>query len=392
MKTRIQQYKMPIFITLNLVMTIGMNLAHPVTPTLLKDLNLGPHVFGISFAAMCTTNFIFALVWSNVAHSMKKSRILMISSLGYAGAQILFGFATSEFMIYAARLLSGIFAGGFQVGFMSYIVNEAPVDKQSAYITYSSIIVSVGAALGFFIGGYIGDVSIQLTFIIQAMLHIVLGIIIFMVLGPMEHVEEHVEWQMITKSNPFKIVRDARPLIKGFTLLVLVSVFMSSIGTTLFDQSFNYYVKDIFDFLPSQSGLVKFATGVSAIILNAWILKRKPQNQSLVLKFIFATMAVLAIAVSFTVGVGSYVILSLIWFGAYTVMIPVIQNLVVSQRNNVHEGNQLAGVYNALMMLGKIFGALLTSLVYSLNPISSFAVSGVVFVISLGILYIPLKK
>lgn len=73
-------------------------------------------------------------------------------------------------------------------------------------------------------------------------------------------------------------------------------------------------------------------------------------------------------------------------------MLPVIQNLVVSQRRNVHEGNQLAGVYNSLSMLGRIFGALLTSLIYSIDPIATFWVSGVIFFISLIVIMIPNKN
>ena len=162
--------------------------------------------------------------------------------------------------------------------------------------------------------------------------------------------------------------------------------------STLFDQSFGYYIVDVFGFVPSQSGLVKFATGVLAVILNTVLLKRKPKNQSLVLKFLFGSLALLSIGLCFAVGIAPFLIISLIWFGAYTVMLPVIQNLVVSQRRNVHEGNQLAGVYNSLSMLGRIFGALLTSLIYSIDPIATFWVSGVIFFISLIVIMIPNKN
>ena len=77
----IEKNKMKVFVVFNLLLTIGMNLGHPVTPSLLKSLDLGPHVFGISFAAMSATNFFFALIWSNLANGLKKTRILMISSI-----------------------------------------------------------------------------------------------------------------------------------------------------------------------------------------------------------------------------------------------------------------------------------------------------------------------
>ncbi|QIK70824.1 MFS transporter [Erysipelothrix sp. HDW6C] len=389
MRNYINKHKMPVFIVLNLLLTIGMNLAHPVTPSLMKGLNLAPHVFGVSFAAMCTTNFIFALIWSNVANGMKKSKILAISSIGYALAQIIFGLAHTEGTIYIARLLSGIFAGGFQVGFMSFIVNEADESEQSKYITMSSVIVSVGSALGFFFGGFLGDIDVRMTFMIQAVLHIVLGVAVYVLLAPTEVIDEHIEWGMIKASNPFKIIGDSRYLIRGFMATLLIVTFTTSIGSTLFDQSFNYYIKDIFNFAPSQNGIIKFITGLFAVILNIILIRRSRGKQIFnksFLKTLFIAMGILAIIVGFIPSVSGFVSVSLIWFAAYTVMIPALQNSVLSLKSSPEEGNKLAGLYNSLMMFGKIFGALLTSAVYTINPVSSFIVSGTLFVLSFTIL------
>ena len=72
MRHFIEKRKMTIFIFFNLLLTIGMNLGHPVTPSLIKSLDLGDHVFGIAFAAMSTMNFLFALIWSNLANGLKR--------------------------------------------------------------------------------------------------------------------------------------------------------------------------------------------------------------------------------------------------------------------------------------------------------------------------------
>lgn len=379
----IQRHKMTIFIVFNLLMTISLNLAHAVTPTLLSSLNMGSHVFGISFAAMCTTNFIFALVWSNVAHTSKKTRILLISGIGYAFAQLLFAYATHENMIYFARLLSGIFAGGFQVGFLSYIVNEAAKEEQARYITYSSIVVSVGAALGFFVGGMLGDISVRLTFFVQIGLSSLMGVLFFVVLGPQEVIEESFDLKTITRSNPIRIIKDSAPLIKDFAVILLMSVFVSAMAVTLFDQSFGYYVKEAFNFLPSQFGIIKAITGVLALVFNIFLIKRKIQNQRLVLKIVLLLMTVFSILIAFQTDMMIFVIMGLIWFGSDTVLIPVLQNLFVQGRKTPQEGNQLAGVYNAINMLGRIGGALITSVIYTIMPTATFFIAGILFAFSL---------
>ena len=382
----IKKHKMMIFIIFNLLMTIGMNLGHAVTPTLLSSLNMGSHVFGISFAAMCTTNFIFALVWSNVAHTSKKTRILLISGFGYGIAQLIFAYSRSEYVIYFARLLSGVFAGGFQVGFLSYIVNEAPKEDQARYITYSSILVSVGAALGFFIGGFLGDISVRMTFYVQAILSCSMGLLFFVVLGPLEEIQESFDIKVITHSNPLTILKDAAPLIKGFATVLVSTIFISALAVTLFDQSFGYYVKEAFAFKPSQFGMIKALTGILALVLNIYLMKRKIENQRMVLMVVLLILSSMSILMAFQTEMWPFVIMGLVWFGSDTVQIPVLQNLFVSNRKTPQEGNQLAGVYNAINMLGRIAGALLTSLIYSINPLATFFIAGAFFIITLALI------
>lgn len=396
MRHFIEKRKMTIFIFFNLLLTMGMNLGHPVTPSLIKSLDLGDHVFGIAFAAMSTMNFLFALIWSNLANGLKKTRILMVSSIGYAIAQLLFAFSTSEASLYIARFLGGAFAGGFQVGLMTYIINEAPEDLQARYITMSSVIVSIGAALGFFIGGKLGDISVLLTFYIQAALHIVLGLLFYFVLGRYEKIDEHLDKEMIKGANPFKVLSSGKEYFLGLTSCLFASILISSIGVTLFDQSFNYYIKDVFDFPPSVNGNIKALVGIFALVLNSFVMKRRAglrgETEAKVLPFVSLLMAVLAIVVRKTETASLFMRFSLAWFALNTMLIPLQQNLVMSYKTDVESGNQLSGLYNALLMLGKIFGALGSSFVYSYLPEASFSVSGVLLILSFVLVILQSRK
>ena len=40
--------------------SIAANFAHPATPTIIKDLGLNDYMFGVAFAGMSITNFLFA--------------------------------------------------------------------------------------------------------------------------------------------------------------------------------------------------------------------------------------------------------------------------------------------------------------------------------------------
>lgn len=382
----LEKNKMLVFIVLNFLLTIGMNLGHAVTPALLKGLNLGPHVFGISFAAMSLTNFIFALIWSNLANGLKKTRILMISAIGYGFAQILFGFSTQEWTIYIARLLAGVFAGGFQVGLMSYIITEAEYEEQARYITISSVLISVGAAAGYYFGGLIGDISIPLTFISQMTLSVLVGLLFYFVLGRYEVMEEFIEKDIVKDSNPFTILNSSKKYWLGSAKYVFLMVLLGSVAVTIYDQSFNYYIKDIFDFGPSVNGNIKAIVGMFAVILNLFVIWRKRHkggmSEEAILPLVIFVMAGIALFVAKIESSDLFLSVSLIWLGLNTVMIPLQQNLIMTFKTDNKSGNQLTGVYNALLMLGRVLGALVTSYVYSKSPSASFSVSGIILMLA----------
>ncbi|WP_267128131.1 MFS transporter [Erysipelothrix piscisicarius] len=217
----------------------------------------------------------------------------------------------------------------------------------------------------------------------------------YFILGRYEKIEEKMEWSMIRNSNPLKVLQSSRHLMKDVVLILLIVTFTSSVGTTLFDQSFNYYIKDIFNFVPSQNGIIKAITGLFAVVLNVSLIRRRNRKKQAVelglLKTVFIAMGTLAMIVSFSQTSKPFVGFALAWFGMYTVMIPILQNSVISNKRSVEEGNQLAGLYNSLLMLGKIFGALLTSLVYTISPSSTFLFAGFIFILSFIVLLKPEK-
>ena len=45
---------------------LAANFAHPVTPTVIKNLNLHDYMFGLALAAMLFTNFLMSPFWGKI--------------------------------------------------------------------------------------------------------------------------------------------------------------------------------------------------------------------------------------------------------------------------------------------------------------------------------------
>ena len=130
------------FFATMILFQLAANFAHPVTPTVIQELNLNDYMFGLALAAMMMTNFLMSPFWGKINVYISSRVSLLIGCLGYGIAQVWFGFATTELQILLARMFEGLFTGGIYVSFLTYIVNVAKPEDQAKYLTYNATIQS----------------------------------------------------------------------------------------------------------------------------------------------------------------------------------------------------------------------------------------------------------
>ena len=145
-----------LFFFVMVLFNLAANFAHPVTPTVIQDLNLHDYMFGLALAAMMLTNFLLSPFWGKINEYISSRMSLLICCMGYGVAQIWFAYATTELQIVLARMFAGFFTGGIFVSFLTYIVNTAAPEDQGKYLTINATIKSVASAFGYMIGGFLG--------------------------------------------------------------------------------------------------------------------------------------------------------------------------------------------------------------------------------------------
>ena len=155
-----------IFFFLVLILySLAANFAHPVTPTLIKVYHLSDYMFGVAFAAMQTTNFLFSPFWGKLSGYISSRMTLLICGCGYACGQLLFFMAHTEGLIIAARCISGFFISGASVACLIYVVNTSSDMERGRNLTILATIQSVASAFGYLIGGFLGEFSLGAAFV-----------------------------------------------------------------------------------------------------------------------------------------------------------------------------------------------------------------------------------
>ncbi len=375
---------------------LAANFAHPITPTIIKDLQLNDYMFGVALAMMQLANFLLSPFWGKINGYISSRVSLLIGCCGYGIAQIWFAFATTEFSIICARLLAGSFAGAIFVSFLTYVVNVSDAKDQARYLTYSATLSSVVSAFGYLIGGFLGEISIKGTFLIQAFIMIFIGIMFFIVCVPDKHETEVLSGKQLAKdANPLKAFLDCRQFMTiAFVTLFAINIFIN-FGNTGFDQAFNYYLKDQLNLTSSYNGIIKATVGLVSFVSNMticiWIINRNKMKRSLVLLVTACTLA--SLGAVFAPNIGLFIGFSILVYAGYSVSLPVLQNMVAKQAD-VKQKNLVMGFYNATKSLGSIVGSLTAGFIYSVNVKLPFILTAIVYGISIviAIIYLKLKQ
>lgn len=368
---------------------LSANFAHPVTPTIIQDLQLNDYMFGVALAMMQLSNFMMSPFWGKINTYISSRLSLLIGCVGYGIAQIWFAYATSELSIIGARLFAGAFVGAIFVSFLTYVVNVAKLEDQPKYLTYSATITSVASAFGYLIGGVIGEFSIKGTFLFQAFVLIITGIL-FYIVCEQDKQQRTITFdkQLFKDINPLKAFMDCRK----FMTLAFIALFSINIlinfGNTGFDQAFNYYLKDQLHLTSAYNGIIKAAVGFVSFIANMtlciWIMNKTKVERSLTIVILVSTIA--SICTFMIPQILFFIIFSILVYASYSISLPILQNMI-AQKADPSQKNLVMGFYNATKSLGSILGSLIAGFIYSTHVNLPFMVTALTYGIALVVAF-----
>lgn len=373
------------FFTLIALFNLAANYAHPVTPTYFKLLGLNDAMFGIAFAMMSLGMFAFSPFFGQITSTIHNKTAMAWGSVGYALAQILFSFGHYAGIILIGRLLAGIACAAFFVGVLAYITEHSTTNQVGTNLTLNVTVQTVFSAGGYFIGGVLGQVNLNLTFLLQIGQLALAGLLMGLFLDKDAHLEKLNRHQLKSQANPLTAFLEGKEFITAKLALLFGLSIVFYLGYTAFDQSFNYYLKDFYDLPSSVNGFFKGGVGLLSLILNLtlclYLINQTKVSASL--RAVLGFSAVLIIGVLFSPNLMIFLALALVFYGVYALTVPLIQELI-TQAAQEETRNQVLGFYQATQSLGMIIGALMAGFLYDFSAQAPFFFALVCFLLAGG--------
>ncbi len=373
--------------------SVAVNFAHPVTPALIQNLGLPDYMFGVAFASMAITNFLFSPFWGKFSEQYGSTRTMSIGLLGYAVGQFVFMVSKSELSIIVGRMIAGLFMGGCGVNIILYVSKHSSLKKRAYNLTIATTLNVAFGPFGYLLGGYIGDYSIRLTFITQiiSVILIALAYLLFLTDDDVDKKDTTI-YRLIMESNPLNVFKLSAQLISNYLLVFFIVVALGSFAATGYEQCFNYFIMDQFGFPPSYNGLLRTAVGFTALIVNSticlWILRKTDLSKSLMFLLLVSSLA-MGVIVSLN-QVLPFIIANILFFGINAIREPLLQ-AILTEKGDTNNGI-LIGIYNSMKSLGMVSGSLFAGFIYVVGPRLSFVSAFVVFGLAGALAYINYKQ
>lgn len=369
-----------------IILNIAANTAHPVTPTIFTTLGLGDYMFGVALASQLVTNFLFSPFWGWITSYISSRRMLLITCIGYGLGQVLFGLATTEMGFIVARALTGVVCGGCFVGMMTYVVNTAPDSvSRGKQLAVTATIQMVCSAFGYFLGGMLGEVFTHLAIIVQVVMLVIAGFVFYV--GCKDDAEYTVQdlkkIKGVAEFNPFHSFMLSKNFMTPIFAVLFAACLLQNLGYTCFDQTFNYYIRDQFNFSSGYNGILKGIMGLITLVANSticiWMIQKTNTRKSVI--GVLAVCSAAMFGVILFEEVVPFIIVFVIFFAFNSISLPLLQDLVASGGPE-NQNSLIMGFYNAMKSLGGIIGALFAGLLYTANPKMPFTFGMISFIIA----------
>ena len=382
-----------LFFLIAFIFNVAASFVHPVTPTLIVERNLDSSIFGTAFAAMSLTYFLFSPLWGRLCSYMPTKRIMMICSLGYATGQVIFGMAQSELAVVGGRMFAGIFTGGCFVAMANYIINLNGEDMEARgqNLVILTTLQSVGSAIGYFIGGMLGLISVETAFLAQVICLAGSGILMNLTCEDDTEYKVKPDHSLQLKDvNPFSAILAARSFMTGLLALIFAMTALSALGASSYEQCFNYYIKDQYGMSSAYNGIFKAVIAFLTLVLNStvsfWLQKKTDINKSFL--YVLLACTILTSLILINTSQVLFIAVYIIYSSVQVLRLPLLQTMA-SQRSDPSTSNSVMGFYQSMYSFGNIFGALFAGLIYDSGPILPFVLAFVSFFLCtvIGIIY-----
>ena len=375
---------------------MGIGLIMPVVPDLIREIqgtNLSNAAFwgGLLSFSYASMQFLFGPLLGNLSDRYGRRPVLITSLLFMGVDYLLMAIAPTIFLLFLARIVSGITGATFATA-NAFLADTSEKGDRAKNFGLVGAAFGVGFVIGPAIGGMLGEYGIRVPFIVAGCFALLNALFGLLVLPETLPVSKRRPFEM-RRANPFRALARLRhyPEIGGLMFIVLLYV----IANQVYPSIWAYFTIEQFKWSLRTVGLSLAVYGVSAAFIQIVVLKRMLE------KFGEEKTAAVGIVVGITTFctimflTGGKTMLIIMPIAALGEMVgPSLQGMMADRVNDDEQG-ELQGIFTSVISIGTIISPLLMTNVFKVYsapnsavyfPAAPFAISAILATAALCLL------
>jgi len=154
----VQFRRLAVLIAANFVDMVGFMIVIPLLPFYALDLNATPVVIGWIISAFPIAQLLSAPAWGRVSDHYGRRPAILIGLMASAIAYVVFGLATSIWLLFLSRIIQGL--GGGTVGVLhAYVSDMVRPEQRARALGWVSAATSAGVMVGPALGSFAANLG-----------------------------------------------------------------------------------------------------------------------------------------------------------------------------------------------------------------------------------------
>ena len=351
---------------LNLFITMGgIGLIIPIMPQFLAEFGAGGQALGFLVALFALGQFLFSPIAGELSDRYGRKKFIIGGLILYGLSSILIGVAEQFWLLFVARFLTGIGAAFIIPPIMAFVADITTFEERGKGMSRAGAAISFGFMIGPAIGGFLSKVDIAFPFILAGIVAFVAAVLsVFLlpnVVKPAEQMATKADAQPKKRDNLFKQLALST---KTPYFVILIIIFAFSFGIANFQATLSIYLDNKFNYTPTDIAIIMTVGGFAGVVLQIFVIEKLFKRFG-EMKVILVSLAVAAVSMLCIIFISGYFMMIFVGtvFSIATTFIRPAVNTLVSKMAGREQGFA-AGMNNAYMSLGSMFGPALAGILF----------------------------
>ncbi|MFD2370239.1 MFS transporter [Brevibacillus sp. GCM10020057] len=372
-----------LFLMVNMfIAMLGIGLIIPILPEFLKEFDAGGKTAGYLIAALGMTQFIFSPIAGEWSDKYGR-KIMIVSGLAlFTISNLLFATAQHISMLYVSRLIAGIGAAAMIPSMLAYVADITTEEKRGKGLGMLGAAMSLGFVIGPGIGGFLAELGLRMPLYVSAAVGALatLGSLLFLPESLSREAQHAARNATIKKESIFIQLGKS---VKAPYFVMLILVFTMTFGLANFEVIFPLFVDAKFAYTARDISIIITIGALAGTVVQGALIGKLINRfgEKNLINWTFLLSAVSMVLMLLSGNFWYMLVLTVLFFTLTSIMRPAI-NTLISKRAGDEQGF-VAGMNNAYMSLGNIFGPAAAGTLYDVHLNAPYLFGALILLFSL---------